>query len=73
MHPPHETGVEIETARNRFAARFTVVATPPHLADQIRYDPPLPPLRQQLTQRIPMGCLAKILISYKVPFWREKE
>jgi L-amino acid dehydrogenase len=68
----HKTGVEIETAQKRFAARFTIVATPPHLAGQIRYDPPLPPLRQQLTQRIPMGCLAKILISYETPFWREK-
>jgi L-amino acid dehydrogenase len=37
----HEIGVEIETARNRFAARFTVVATPPHLPGQIRYDLPL--------------------------------
>ena len=68
----HQTGVEIETAYNRFAARFTIVATPPHLAGRIRYDPPLPPLRQQLTQRIPMGCLMKILISYETPFWREK-
>ena len=34
----HETGVEIVTAHNRFAARFTIVATPPHLAGQIRYD-----------------------------------
>jgi len=66
------TVVEIETAHNRYAAQFTIVATPPHLAGQIRYDPPLPPLRQQLTQRIPMGCLAKILISYETPFWREK-
>jgi monoamine oxidase len=68
----NETGVEIETAKNRFAAQFTIVATPPHLAGQIRYDPPLPPLRQQLTQRIPMGCLMKILVSYETPFWREK-
>jgi L-amino acid dehydrogenase len=32
----------------------------------------MPPLREQLTQRVPMGCCAKILISYERPFWREK-
>lgn len=65
-------GVAVETARSRFAARFAIVAMPPHLAGQIRYSPPLPPLRQQLTQRIPMGSCAKILISYDKPFWRDQ-
>jgi monoamine oxidase len=67
-----ETGVEVETAQNCFAARFAIVAMPPHLAGQIRYNPPLPPLRQQLTQRVPMGCCAKLMISYNTPFWREQ-
>lgn len=30
----------------------------------------MPPLREQLTQRMPMGCCVKILISYERPFWR---
>jgi L-amino acid dehydrogenase len=68
----NETGVEIETAQNRFAAKFAIVAMPPHLSGKIRYEPPLPPLRQQLTQRMPMGCCAKLMISYATPFWREQ-
>ncbi len=68
----NETGVEVETADNRFAAQFAVVAMPPHLAGRITYEPPMPPLREQLTQRVPMGCCAKILISYDSPFWRAK-
>lgn len=67
-----DAGVEVETAKGRFAAKFAVVAMPPHLAGRMIYEPPMPPLREQLTQRVPMGCCAKILISYHRPFWREK-
>jgi len=67
-----ETEVEVKTSHNSFTAKFVVVAMPPHLAGRIHYDPPMPPSRAQLTQRVPMGCCAKILISYDRPFWREK-
>ncbi len=67
-----ETEVEVKTSQNSFTAKFVVVAMPPHLAGRIHYDPPMPPSRAQLTQRVPMGCCAKILISYDRPFWREK-
>jgi monoamine oxidase len=67
-HSPE--GITVETAQGRFAAQFAVVAMPPHLAGRIIYDPPMPPLRDQLTQRVPMGCCAKILVSYDRPFWR---
>lgn len=67
----HSTGVEVETAKNLYAGRYAVVAMPPHLAGRIIYEPPMPPMRQQLTQRVPMGTCAKILISYERPFWRE--
>ncbi len=68
----NDTGVEVETTKGKYAAKFVIVAMPPHLAGRIFYTPPLPPLRQQLTQRVPMGCCAKILISYSHPFWRKK-
>jgi monoamine oxidase len=67
-----DAGVEVETMKGRYAAKFAVVAMPPHLAGRIIYDPPMPPLRDQLTQRVPMGPCAKLLISYRCPFWREK-
>ncbi|MBW4468102.1 MAG: flavin monoamine oxidase family protein [Pegethrix bostrychoides GSE-TBD4-15B] len=68
----HAAGVEILTAKGQYAAQYVVVSMPPHLAGRIIYHPPLPPLREQLTQRVPMGCCAKILVSYDRPFWREK-
>jgi len=66
------TGIEVETTKGRYAAQYGVVAMPPHLAGRIMYDPPMPPERAQLTQRMPMGCCAKVLVSYHRPFWREQ-
>jgi len=47
-----------------------VVAVPPTLAGRIDYSPPLPGLRDQLTQRMPMGSLVKTIAVYDTPFWR---
>jgi monoamine oxidase len=35
-------------------------------------DPPLPPLRDQLTQHMPQGTLMKFEAVYDTPFWRAK-
>src|SRR6185369_17558939 len=43
---------------------------PPALAGRIRYEPALPPLRDQLTQRMPQGSLMKYEAVYPTPFWR---
>lgn len=67
-----ETEVEVTTLKGTYKALFAVVAMPPFQAGKISYDPPLPPIKQQISQRFPMGTLAKLLISYSFPFWREK-
>jgi monoamine oxidase len=46
------------------------VALPPTLAGRIRYSPALPPLRDQLTQQVPMGYVTKVQVAYPEPFWR---
>lgn len=51
-------------------AGSVVVAVPPTLAGRIAYDPPLPPQRDQLTQRLPMGAVVKCHAVYDEPFWR---
>lgn len=53
-------------------ARRAIVAVPPTLAGRIAYDPPLPALRDQLTQRMPQGTVVKTMAIYERPFWREK-
>jgi monoamine oxidase len=52
------------------SARRAVVAIPPTLAGRIAYDPPLPGLRDQLTQRMPQGAVIKRHAVYPEPFWR---
>jgi monoamine oxidase len=47
-----------------------IVALPPTLAGRIRYSPALPPLRDHLTQQVPMGYVTKVQLAYPEPFWR---
>lgn len=51
-------------------AKRGIVAVPPTLAGRISYDPPLPALRDQLTQRMPQGTVIKTMAIYEEPFWR---
>ena len=42
----------------------------PRWPGRIAYDPPLPGYRDQLTQRMPLGTVAKCMAIYDEPFWR---
>jgi monoamine oxidase len=53
-------------------ARRVIVAVPPTIAGRIDYDPPLPALRDQLTQRMPQGSVIKTMAIYDEPFWRQE-
>ena len=64
--------VEVEADGVTMVAERAIVAIPPPLAGRIRYDPPLPPLRDQLTQRFPMGSVMKVQAVYDRPFWRDQ-
>ncbi len=55
-----------------FSAEHVVVAVPPTLAGRLRYDPPLPAWRDQLTQRVPAGAVIKTFAAYPTPFWRDR-
>jgi len=48
-----------------------VVAVPPTLAGRLHYEPLLPPWRDQLTQKLPAGTVAKTFAVYPRPFWRD--
>ncbi len=66
------TTVTVTTDRGEWSARRAVFALAPTLANRIMYSPALPTLRDQLTQRTPMGATAKIFALYDRPFWRER-
>ena len=66
----HE-GVAVTTrAGERISADHVVIAIPPTLAGRLRYDPVLPAWRDQLTQKLPAGTVAKTFAAYPTPFWR---
>ena len=50
--------------------RQVIVALAPTLAGRITYDPPLPGVRDQLTQRMPQASAVKVFAIYDEPFWR---
>jgi monoamine oxidase len=68
VHSPDSVTVEADGATAR--GRRVVVALAPALTARIAYDPPLPGYRDQLTQRMPLGTVAKCMAIYDEPFWR---
>lgn len=64
-------GVTIFTDKGNIRGERVIVAIPPVLAGRIDYDPDLPPSRDMLTQRMPMGSVIKCVATYETPFWRK--
>ncbi|HXW47560.1 MAG TPA: flavin monoamine oxidase family protein [Streptosporangiaceae bacterium] len=63
--------VTLTTPGGQFTGRQVIVTAPPLLAGRIEYEPALPPQREQLTQRAPMGSVIKCQVIYDEPFWRK--
>ncbi len=63
--------VDVISDRGTFRAKRVVVAVPPAIAGRIRYSPALPALRDQLTQRVPLGSVTKTFAVYDTAFWRD--
>jgi monoamine oxidase len=67
----HDGGVVVTAESGDVVpAARVVVAVPPVLAGRIVYDPPLPAVRDGLTQRLAMGATIKCMVVYPEPFWR---
>ncbi len=67
-----DTGVYVYSDRFKARGQRVIVAIPPTLTGRIFYDPPMPPLRDQLTQHMPQGTLMKFEAIYDRPFWRDQ-
>ena len=65
------TRVDVVSDRLTVPARRVIVAVPPAIAARIRFDPALPALRDQLTQRMPLGSVTKTFAIYDTAFWRD--
>jgi len=64
-------GVKIITDKGDFFAQKVVIAIPPIVADDIKFMPALPQMRQSLQQNMPMGKVWKTFMVYQSPFWRK--
>ncbi|RYC68303.1 flavin monoamine oxidase family protein [Spirosoma sordidisoli] len=64
--------VEVTTDTTTYTASRVVVAIPPALQADIRFEPALPPQRQQLMTQLPMGAVWKCYAIYDRPFWRDQ-
>jgi monoamine oxidase len=67
-----DDGVTVHADGVAVRAKRAIVAVAPTLAGRIAYDPPLPGFRDQLTQRMPLGTVAKCMAIYDEPFWRQE-
>ena len=67
----NDRGAVVHSDALSVAARHVIVATPPHLAGAIEYEPSLPTNRVQVTQRWPQGLVIKVAMIYDRPFWRD--
>ncbi|XP_006001398.1 amine oxidase [flavin-containing] [Latimeria chalumnae] len=66
--------VVVETLnREKYEAKYVISAIPPTLSVKIHYNPPLPPLRNQLIHRVPLGSVIKCMVYYKDSFWRKQD
>ena len=66
-----EYGVLVAFEGGEVSGSRVIVTLPPTLAGRVRYVPPLPALRDGLTQQIPAGQVIKVQVGYETPFWRE--
>lgn len=66
------SSVEVEAAGVRVSARRAVVAVPPGLALDIRFEPGLPAPHRQALESLPLGSVIKVAAVYERPFWRER-
>jgi monoamine oxidase len=67
-----EAGVTVVSDRLTVEAKRAIVAVPPTLAGRIAYDPPLPAVRDGLSQRMAQGSVVKCMAVYERPFWRDR-
>jgi monoamine oxidase len=65
-------GVTVEADAVIVKAERCVVTAPPALAGRIDYQPAMPPLRDHLTTRAPMGSVIKVHAIYETPWWRHE-
>ncbi len=63
--------VVVVTDRASHPCRAAIVAMAPAMAQAIRFSPELPEDRRALQEGMAMGACAKVLVTYREPWWRQ--
>jgi monoamine oxidase len=64
-------GVLVHHDKGVLRAERVIVAIPPKLVPEIRFEPQLSGPRAELVKKIPMGAVIKHTAVYEAPFWRD--
>ena len=64
-------GVRVATDTSTITAKHVIVALPPQRVGRLAWEPALPPWRENLIARMPMGSVTKLMAVYERPFWRD--
>ncbi|MFD1737819.1 flavin monoamine oxidase family protein [Bacillus salitolerans] len=62
----------VYSSNDFWRAKKVIVAIPPNLTTRIVFAPPLPGIRQQLSQRSGMPSVIKMIMIYHSPFWKSQ-
>ncbi|XP_048862064.1 amine oxidase [flavin-containing] [Brienomyrus brachyistius] len=66
-------GVVVQTlSKETYEAKYAIIATAPAMNLKMHFNPPLPPLRNQLIHRVPTGSVIKCMVYYRESFWRKR-
>ncbi|KAH9514703.1 hypothetical protein Btru_023338 [Bulinus truncatus] len=57
---------------SKYKCNQVIITTPLSIQAKMSFTPPLPPHRNELIQRVPMGSVMKAFAYYDTPFWKEK-
>ncbi|XP_071107334.1 probable flavin-containing monoamine oxidase A [Haliotis cracherodii] len=69
----NETGVTVKTVPgHKYECKRVICAVPPPALGHIDFHPLLPPQKQELIKRMPLGNMIKVIITYRTAFWREQ-
>ena len=69
-----DDNIIVETLNHEhYECKYVISAIPPILTAKIHFKPELPPERNQLIQRLPMGAVIKCMVYYKEAFWKKKD
>ncbi|XP_071799138.1 amine oxidase [flavin-containing] B-like isoform X2 [Asterias amurensis] len=69
-----EESVSVHTINGDvYQAKYVISAMAPPLTQKIHYDPPLPPRRNQLISRAPVGSVIKCMVYYDKTWWKDRD